>query len=114
MIQLSSGDQTQTAEPAPQHVPEDMSSGSEGGSAGAEHIFTALRNSTVMMVDDDRTTLDFVQKFLQRAGYTSFIATTDPRDALRLITQKRPDIVLLDLMMPDVSGFEILASMRAR
>jgi DNA-binding response OmpR family regulator len=36
-----------------------------------------LHNSTVMMIDDDLTTLEFVQKFLERAGYTRLISTAN-------------------------------------
>ena len=80
--------------------------------SGSESIFTAWHNSTVLMVDDDPTTLEFVKKFLERAGYTRWVATTNSREALSLIAREQPDIVLLDLIMPGVNGFEILAGIR--
>src|SRR5689334_18045315 len=78
-----------------------------------EGAFAAWHNSSVLMVDDDATTLQFVRKFLERAGYTRFVATTDSREALQLIVAEQPDIVLLDLNMPDVNGFEILSGIRS-
>ncbi len=72
-----------------------------------------LRSSTVMMVDDDPIMLEVVQTYLEEAGYTSFVTTSEPRQAMDLFLQQRPDILLLDLMMPEVSGFDILAQVRA-
>jgi len=72
-----------------------------------------LRNSTVMMVDDDPIMLEVVQTYLEEAGYTSFVTTSEPRQAMDLFVQHRPDILLLDLMMPEVSGFDILTQVRA-
>jgi len=71
-----------------------------------------LRSSTVMMVDDDPIMLEVVQTYLEEAGYTSFVTTSEPGQAMELFQQRRPDILLLDLMMPEVSGFDILAQIR--
>src|SRR5690242_12131299 len=84
------------------------------GTNQGDELFAALHNSSVLLIDDDPTTLDFVEKFLERAGYSRIVATTDARKALPLITEKQPDIILLDLIMPEVSGFEILSAIRAR
>jgi diguanylate cyclase (GGDEF)-like protein len=79
----------------------------------AESRSSPLRSSTVMMVDDDPIMLEVVQAYLEEAGYTSFVTTSEPRQAMDLFLQQRPDILLLDLMMPEVSGFDILAQVRA-
>jgi diguanylate cyclase (GGDEF)-like protein len=71
-----------------------------------------LISSTVMMVDDDPIMLEVVQTYLEEAGYTSFVTTSEPGQAMELFQQHRPDILLLDLMMPEVSGFDILAQIR--
>jgi len=114
MSQVPSDNQTDATKPAVNPEKKGMMVDVDSAGAGAGSVFTPLSNSTVMMIDDDQTTLDFVQKFLERAGYTSFISTPDSRKALPLITQTQPDIVLLDLNMPGVSGFEILAGIRSR
>jgi PleD family two-component response regulator len=45
------------------------------------------------------------------AGYKNFVATTDSTKAIELMLSRKPDIVLLDVMMPEVSGLDILESM---
>lgn len=70
-------------------------------------------NGTIMLIDDEPLTLEVVQTFLEEAGYTRFVTTDDPRQAIELLVSRRPDVVLLDLMMPEVSGFDILSRMRA-
>ncbi len=72
-----------------------------------------LRNATILMVDDEPTTLDIVEIYLEDAGYGHLITTTDSSAAVDLIRNKRPDAVLLDIMMPKVDGFEILSRLRA-
>ncbi len=72
-----------------------------------------LAKATVMMVDDDPIMIDAVEAFLGEAGFDAFISTTDPEQALAMIRSNKPDVVLLDLMMPILSGFDILERMRA-
>ncbi|HET7597907.1 MAG TPA: diguanylate cyclase, partial [Burkholderiales bacterium] len=71
-----------------------------------------LHNAKVMMVDDEPITLDVLQGFLEEAGYRNFVVTSEPREAMALIARERPDVVMLDLMMPGVSGFDIMQAMR--
>jgi len=75
--------------------------------------FVGLRDFTVMLVDDEPVTLEVIQTYLEEAGYKNFIATSRPVEAVDLLRERRPDILLLDLMMPEVSGFDILAQVRA-
>jgi diguanylate cyclase (GGDEF)-like protein len=88
--------------------------GRQHGIGAPESPYAALHNATVMMVDDDPLMLEVVQTYLEEAGYTSFITTSRPSEALDLLVQKNPDILLLDLLMPGVSGFDILSQMRSR
>jgi diguanylate cyclase (GGDEF)-like protein len=83
--------------------------------AGASVAWTELarKEAVIMLVDDEPTTLDVLQMFLEEAGYENFVAVTDSRQALGLLRSRRPDVLLLDLMMPEVGGFDILSSMRA-
>ena len=66
-----------------------------------------------MMVDDQPMTMRLLQAFLEDAGYKNFVTTARPTEAMSLLLEERPDVVLLDLNMPEVSGFDILAQVRA-
>ena len=82
-------------------------------SPAVEEQLSALTHSTVMMVDDDCITLEVLKTYLEEAGYSSFVTTSDPRQAMQLFAENRPDLLLLDLNMPEVTGFEILSQIRA-
>jgi len=64
------------------------------------------------MVDDEPTTIDVLAMFLEAEGYTDLVTTTDSARTLDLLIRERPDILLLNLVMPGQSGLEILRSMR--
>ncbi len=72
-----------------------------------------LTHALVMMVDDEPINIEVTQVHLEEAGYSRFASTSEPREALSLIGEQRPDVLLLDLMMPGKSGFEILTEMKA-
>ncbi len=72
-----------------------------------------LKSATVMMVDDEPITLDVVQAYLEDAGYQKFVTVSEPAQAMDLVASEKPDVMLLDLMMPGVSGYDILAAIRA-
>lgn len=75
--------------------------------------FDALRDATIMMVDDEPITIEVAKMFLEEAGYKHFVTTSESTQAFDILVEKQPDVVLLDLMMPEVNGFEILARVRA-
>ncbi|HWT80745.1 MAG TPA: diguanylate cyclase, partial [Candidatus Methylomirabilis sp.] len=77
-----------------------------------EGPFETFANATVMLVDDDPLCLEVVRVFLQEAGYHKFLSSSKPTEAMRLMEQARPDVLLLDLVMPEVNGFQILAAIR--
>ena len=66
---------------------------------------------TVLVVDDEPTIRDVVSRYLVRAGYDTIVAATG-RDALRQAGEGRPDVVVLDLMLPDVDGLEVMRRLR--
>jgi diguanylate cyclase (GGDEF)-like protein len=77
-------------------------------------LAVACARSTIMMVDDEPIILETLQMFLEDAGYTNFITTTEPKKALNMVVLKKPDVVLLDVMMPEINGLEILEQMRSK
>ncbi len=76
------------------------------------HPSEILTNPKIAIVDDQPINIAVVQKYLKIAGYTQFVTTTDARQAVQLIAEQWPDVVLLDIMMPYVSGLDILAELR--
>lgn len=85
----------------------------DNGTAAWEGDAGAPADSTIMMVDDEELNLEVLQTLLEDAGYRRFVPTSEPLRAMDLIAEHSPDVVLLDLMMPGLSGFEILRMMRA-
>ena len=71
-----------------------------------------LLDAKVMMVDDEPLMTDLIQAYLEDAGYVNFVVTNDPRQALALLHHEEPGVLLLDLMMPNISGFELLEAIR--
>ena len=72
-----------------------------------------LLDAKVMMVDDEPLMTDLISTYLEDEGYRNFVVANDPRDALALLRREDPDVLLLDLMMPGLSGFDVLQAMRA-
>ena len=72
-----------------------------------------LLDAKVMMVDDEPLMTALIQTYLEDAGYKQFVITNDPCDALDLLRREEPGVLLLDLMMPRVSGFDLLEAIGA-
>jgi two-component system, OmpR family, response regulator ResD len=68
---------------------------------------------SVLVVDDEPTITDVVSRYLERAGYRTSVAGDGP-DALRIAADERPDLVVLDLMLPGMDGLEVLRRLRER
>ena len=67
----------------------------------------------ILVVDDEADITALVAYHLAKAGYRVATAATG-RDALRAAREERPDLVVLDLMLPGVSGYDVLAELRRR
>jgi len=70
------------------------------------------RSPRILVVDDEDINVRFLQDVLTPAGYTDLTVTTDSRRAMDLFRETAPDLILLDLKMPHVSGHELLALLR--
>ena len=76
-------------------------------------IISPLLGAKVMMVDDDPLLTELIRTHLKNAGYSNFVVTNDPCEALDLLRRESPGVLLLDLMMPQMSGFDLLEAIRA-
>ncbi len=63
--------------------------------------------SKILVIDDSRTQLDWLVEVLEKEGYEVRTAI-DGRDAIRKVRTESPDLVLLDMVLPDMSGLEVL------
>jgi two-component system response regulator ResD len=66
---------------------------------------------SVLVVDDEPTIAEIVSRYLERAGYRTRIAA-DGAQALELVARRRPDLVVLDLMLPGIDGLEVMRRLR--
>ena len=71
-----------------------------------------LRAARILIVDDEAANVRLLERLLAREGYTNLQSTTDARQALPLYTEFRPDLVLLDLAMPYLDGFQVLEQIK--
>lgn len=71
------------------------------------------RDSKILIVDDESVNIKVTRKYLEQAGYNNFISTTDSTEALDLIAKELPDLVLLDIVMPKMTGLDILRAVRS-
>jgi DNA-binding response OmpR family regulator len=68
--------------------------------------------TTVLVVDDDRKIVQLVRTYLERDGHR-VVAANDGRQALTTFERERPDLVVLDLMLPELDGYEVCRRIRA-
>lgn len=66
---------------------------------------------TVLVVDDEPTISEVVSRYLERAGYAARTAA-DGLEAIRLVEESSPDLVVLDVMLPQVDGIRVLRHLR--
>ena len=66
----------------------------------------------VLVVDDERANRDWLKEILEPAGF-GVISAVGGREAIELARAQRPDLVLLDLLMPEVSGFDVVEALRS-
>jgi len=67
----------------------------------------------IVVIDDEESVRDVVKAYLERDGFTVYVAANG-RDGLALAERRSPDLIVLDLMLPDISGEEICQEVRSR
>ena len=68
-------------------------------------------NPTILIIDDDEKLNLLLKDFFKDFGFTTLTAT-HPEDGLKIIKQKSPDIIILDVMLPGMNGFEVCKTVR--
>jgi CheY-like chemotaxis protein len=65
-------------------------------------------DASILIVDDQDANVKLLERLLAEAGYTNVTSTTDPRKAVALHRAQPRDLILLDLQMPEMDGFEVM------
>ena len=73
---------------------------------------TALLDARIVVVEDDPRSMRLLERMLAGEGYTDVNGFADPVEAVEECLRRPPDLMLLDLRMPGIDGFEVLARLR--
>ncbi|MCP4619598.1 MAG: hybrid sensor histidine kinase/response regulator, partial [Bradyrhizobium sp.] len=84
---------------------------SAGGGFDAALLLPALEQLPLLVIDDNADTLQLLQRYTAGTRYR-FVGTQEPEHALRLAEELAPQIILVDVMMPQVDGWEVLGQLR--
>ena len=72
----------------------------------------AILNASILIVDDLQANVQLLTRMLVSAGYTSVASTTNPLEVCELHRKLRYDLILLDLMMPGMDGFQVMEELK--
>src|SRR6266540_2912893 len=75
-----------------------------------EHLSAATR---ILIVDDQASNVALLEGILEEEDFTAYRSLTDSREALPAFLEYLPDLILLDLQMPFIDGFEVMKQLRA-
>ena len=71
-----------------------------------------FRDARFLIIDDEPQNINVLTQMLQQWSALDIVSTTDPREAVSLFGNSSPDLVLLDLMMPVMDGFQVLEALK--
>jgi signal transduction histidine kinase len=72
-----------------------------------------ILNASILIVDDQEANVALLEEMLREAGYVSIASTRNPREVCELHRQNRYSLILLDLQMPGLDGFEVMEGLKA-
>jgi CheY-like chemotaxis protein len=71
-----------------------------------------ILNATILIVDDQQTNVHLLEQLLAEAGYKNVSSTMNPREVCALHRENAYDLILLDLQMPGMDGFQVMAALK--
>lgn len=81
---------------------------------GITDVGEDLRGARILVVDDEEANVRLLERMLRQVGYRDVRSATDGREALRIFDELDPDVVLLDLHMPHMDGYETMREIGLR
>jgi putative two-component system response regulator len=75
---------------------------------GRRERYGATYTQKIVLIDDEELNTLIVQQYLKNSGYQNIVAVNEPKEALKAIQDEKPDLILLDIVMPEISGLQIL------
>src|ERR1700681_1888858 len=71
-----------------------------------------ILSASILIVDDQEANVALLEQLLSEAGYASVASTTNPQEVCALHRKKRYDLILLDLQMPGMDGFQVIEALK--
>ncbi len=71
-----------------------------------------VKTAKILIVDDEPSNVRLMERMLGQAGYRQVLGTTDPRQVVDLYQTFEPDLILLDMIMPDLDGYEVMEQLQ--
>jgi len=75
-------------------------------------IDSTLKNANILIVDDQQANIDVLTGLLDTKGFTNYMTTSDSRKVVNLFEEFKPDLLLLDINMPHLNGFQIMIQLK--
>jgi len=75
-------------------------------------ISDSPKNERILIIDDEPVNLKLLDKMLSAQGYQELILVEDPREVLDIYTTSRPDLILLDINMPHLDGYQVMEQLK--
>ena len=70
------------------------------------------QNATILIVDDQMTNVMLLESILQNAGYTHVHSTQDATQVVPMFKELKPDLICLDIRMPELNGFQVMGQLK--
>ncbi|MCC6427907.1 MAG: response regulator [Phycisphaerales bacterium] len=96
----------------PPNTPNTSPSPASAPAASAKQSDADLADATILLVDDNEQNLELLQAYLEELP-CKLVLARDGDEALKAVEQTHPDLVLLDIMMPRMSGFQVCSRLKA-
>ncbi|CUU49737.1 response regulator transcription factor [Clostridium beijerinckii] len=69
-------------------------------------------NESILLIDDEIGLLEMLQLVLEKEGFQDIQKAVNGREAIKIIEDKEPDLIIIDVMLPDISGFDLCVQIR--